>query len=260
MSEYYCIDGVVIRPVLDCPGYFADTEGNVYSQPDHPKRRRKKKRPKDFLGDVWLIKLSPGHHPNGYLQVNLTRSDGSRYTDMIHRIVMRTFVGPPPSGMEVCHEDNDKSNNRLSNLRYGTHASNQADMARHGASARGHKNYNTILTPEQVQDIRRDVLCGMLLRIVALKYRVCAGTVSAIMCGKVWSHLPLPPDLVGVTRPNNQSKGTDTSLAKMSEITVREIRRCFANGESQPSLAARFGISQTTVSCIVLRKTWKHVD
>ncbi|WP_430393757.1 NUMOD4 motif-containing HNH endonuclease [Brevibacterium paucivorans] len=55
----------------------------------------------------------------------------------VHRVVMLAFIGPPPEGMEVCHQDGDPENNHLSNLRYDTHAANVNDRRRHGTHLRG---------------------------------------------------------------------------------------------------------------------------
>lgn len=50
----------------------------------------------------------------------------------VHQLVMEAFVGPRPSGQEVLHRDGDKSNNALTNLRYGTRSENRLDMVAHG--------------------------------------------------------------------------------------------------------------------------------
>lgn len=48
---------------------------------------------------------------------------------------------------------------------------------------------------------------------------------------------------------------------KLTENDVKEIRSTYASGAcSQQALANRFGIAQTGISAIVLRKKWKHVS
>jgi hypothetical protein len=56
----------------------------------------------------------------------------------IHSLVLETFVGPCPDGLERLHRDDDPQNNRLSNLYYGTHAENMT-MA---AMPRGSDHWN----------------------------------------------------------------------------------------------------------------------
>jgi hypothetical protein len=75
----------------------------------------------------------------------------SRY---VHRLVLETFVGPCPEGMEACHYDGDRSNNALSNLRWDTRAANAADRIRHGTTRRGERAPGARLTNDLVRFIR----------------------------------------------------------------------------------------------------------
>ena len=56
-----------------------------------------------------------------------------------------------------------------------------------------------------------------------------------------------------------QHKGERTGGAKLTEKAVKEIRRRFAAGESQASIAKYFAISPSSISRIVHRHDWKHV-
>src|SRR6187551_680922 len=62
----------------------------------------------------------------GYLTI-LLNQDGKKYNRFVHCLVLMAFVGPKPDGLEVCHGDNIKTNNCLSNLRYDTRSSNRLD-------------------------------------------------------------------------------------------------------------------------------------
>ncbi len=55
-------------------------------------------------------------------------------------------------------------------------------------------------------------------------------------------------------------KGVDCGTSKLTEEQVSAIRRRYACGERQVDLAADFSIGQSTVSAIVIRKTWKHIE
>ena len=68
-------------------------------------------------------------------------SDGRRRDVLVHRLVLETFVGPCPPGLEGCHADDDPANNVLSNLRWDTRGANQRDSVRnrhHGNSRKTH--------------------------------------------------------------------------------------------------------------------------
>lgn len=69
--------------------------------------------------------------PGGRVVVDLYR-DGTRNMSRVHRLVTATFIGPCPSGREVCHNDGDQTNNHVSNLRYDTSSGNEMDKIRHG--------------------------------------------------------------------------------------------------------------------------------
>jgi hypothetical protein len=70
------------------------------------------------------------------VQVNLS-CDGCAKTTSVHRIVLETFLGPCPDGMEGCHGDGDPTNNAISNLRWDTGSSNMQDCIRHGRLSGG---------------------------------------------------------------------------------------------------------------------------
>lgn len=50
----------------------------------------------------------------------------------VHRAVLIAHIGLPPEGMECCHYDGDRDNNRLDNLRWDTKSENNKDCVRHG--------------------------------------------------------------------------------------------------------------------------------
>ena len=85
-----------------------------------------------------------GYNANRYFTVGLSKQSCKK-TVCVHRLVMETFVGALPEGMETRHLDGDKYNNCLSNLCYGTRAENVSDKVKHGTEK---------LTNQDVKDIR----------------------------------------------------------------------------------------------------------
>lgn len=79
--------------------------------------------------------MSPSSMDNGYLIVTLWR-DGRQRTRLVHRLVLTAFVGPPPEGQEALHANNDRADNRLENLSWGTHSENMLDQVEHGTHYR----------------------------------------------------------------------------------------------------------------------------
>ena len=57
-----------------------------------------------------------------------------------------------------------------------------------------------------------------------------------------------------------KQKGSKHGQAKLSENQVLEIRRLYKTGNyTYKDLSKMFGVSQTPISFIVNRKTWKHI-
>jgi hypothetical protein len=60
--------------------------------------------------------------------------------------------------------------------------------------------------------------------------------------------------------PERITKGEAQGMAKLTEESVREIRRLYATGEySQRKLAKQFGVAAPTIIRAVRRETWRHV-
>lgn len=81
--------------------------------------------------------LKPSKLKNGYLKVSLCRNS-KRKEFLIHRLVAMTFIGDA-DGMDVCHIDGTRNNNKLSNLRIDTRKGNMRDAVEHGTMIKGSK-------------------------------------------------------------------------------------------------------------------------
>lgn len=75
---------------------------------------------------------------NGYCRVSV-RKDGKKKSLYIHSLVLEAFVGPRPTGMDCCHNNDDKADNRLCNLRWDSRANNLADRKRNGRLSSSYK-------------------------------------------------------------------------------------------------------------------------
>ena len=124
--------------------------------------------------------LSQGNS-GGYKFVNL--GDGN--SKKVHVLVAEAFIGIRPDGLDVCHNDGDKTNNRLSNLRYGTRSENNLD----GYEIRGYVTKNQKLSPSEVREIKDKLLQGYSRRQLAKEYDVCKSTITAIKEGDLYGWL-----------------------------------------------------------------------
>jgi hypothetical protein len=83
-------------------------------------------------------RLRTSLNANGYPQTVLTK-DGARTTIAVHVLVAAAFIGPRPDGAEICHFDDVKTHNDVSNLRYGTTSQNAFDRVRNGVHNQARK-------------------------------------------------------------------------------------------------------------------------
>lgn len=134
--------------------------------------------------------LTPVLTQYGYHQVSLCVR-GKKYSRLVHRLVAYAFIGPQPSPEhDVLHWDGNKTNNKLSNLRWGTPKDNNADQVRHGTRIVGSRVGVSKLTEKQVQAIRDMWNYGKLgQNEIAEKMGVHRRTVNSIVRGVTWKHV-----------------------------------------------------------------------
>ncbi|WP_081343772.1 NUMOD4 motif-containing HNH endonuclease [Mycobacteroides chelonae] len=74
------------------------------------------------------------HVHSGRPSVSLTKRN-RQANRMVHSLVLEAFKGPRPTGLEACHANGDRTDNRLANLRWDTRSANQLDAVRLGEHA-----------------------------------------------------------------------------------------------------------------------------
>lgn len=113
---------VEYREIPDHKGYYAGTDGSIWSTWTKGRRSTPGGEPRRLKG-------SP-HVRSGHLY--LTMRTDSRFKVGIHQLILETFVGPAPHGMECRHLNGNPADNRLQNLAWGTRRENVADSIKHG--------------------------------------------------------------------------------------------------------------------------------
>lgn len=166
------------KDIPECQGYQASDKGRIRSldrvivprngQGKHWRTRRCK-------GKV----LSTHLQPNGYVGLSL----GSKTHFLAHQLIALAFLGPCPEGMEVCHNNGKRSDNRIENLRYDTRPGNHADCKRHGTYRNGERSYRAKLTWDQIRKIRGSELSQLQLAKI---YGVDRHTINCIINRKTW--------------------------------------------------------------------------
>ena len=234
----------------DVPGfthYQVSNQGRVRSR--KPPARSKKPRKE------WKI-LKPYRMKNGYLVIKLADC-GKGIAYLVHRLVLEAFVGPCPDGMEARHvKDNDRSNNRLDNLCWGTRQENADDVLRHGRRVCGERCHASKLRRSDIKEIFKLWNEGLTRAKIAKRFGVRVEAVWRVLTKQVWAHAS-----VGESAEMRGSlRGSQSPNATFTEEQVREMRRLYSQGVSTTEIARRLNRNRETIWRICTGKSWCHVD
>lgn len=108
----------------------------------------------------------------------------------VHKLVCIAFHGEPIGNQQVCHfPDPDVTNNKSSNLMWGSSKVNQSHRVIHGTDSRGERCPTARLTRVDIIEIRRLASTGVSQRIIGEKFNILRSSVSNIVTRKSWSWL-----------------------------------------------------------------------
>lgn len=121
-------------------------------------------------------------------------NNGKPISRLIHHLVLETFVGPCPPGMECRHLNGNPKDNRLENLKWGTRSENQRDSIKHGTAKCLHQcgelSSVSKLTEQDVRMIIYMYKTGEFIQQeIADIYNVTRTQVSRIVNKKLWKHI-----------------------------------------------------------------------
>ena len=175
------------RAVVGFDGYEVSSLGRVRSLD----RVREYTRVDQYSGKELTVKrrhngriLRPGKASNGYLTVALGRGR-SVYVNIL---VLNAFVGPRPKGCECLHWDDDRENNQISNLRWGTRSQNLHDAVRNGCKPIGSRVWNAKLDEASVSIIKKQE--GLVSSdVIAGAHGVSGATIRQVFRGRTWKHV-----------------------------------------------------------------------
>jgi len=172
------VQPVEYREIDGFPGYRVGSDGTIWS----------KRLSGGRIAREWR-QMTGGFDRNGYRKVTLCNS-GSQVCWRVSRIVIVAFHGPAPAGMECCHRNGDKTDDRAENLRWGTHCDNIRDKLIHGTHQIGNSHPTRKLTESQVVEIRRRWAAGGVTQFqLAAEFGVKNVTICAVVTRRNWRHV-----------------------------------------------------------------------
>ncbi|MFO0849040.1 MAG: HNH endonuclease [Gemmataceae bacterium] len=125
-------------------------------------------------------------HSRQYWAVQV-RVDDRLVPRLAHRLILAAFAGPPPEGKPQCRHLNGRStDNRASNLAWGSAGENGQDRVRHRRVPWGEKHVAAKLSARAVRAIRRR---RQTAKWYADKYGVSRSCIYQIFQGRSWRHL-----------------------------------------------------------------------
>lgn len=147
------------------PGYHVTKDGKVYSRK---------------LG-AWVLR-KPLLKKSGYLCVRLNGNKGKRQFG-IHQLVAMVYIPNPNNYPLVMHLDDNPTNNKVENLKWGTYIMNTRDAISKGRlRLKGENNPNAKLSDSQVNKIRKLYYDGGYTQVyLAKKFKVAKVQISRII-------------------------------------------------------------------------------
>lgn len=136
-----------------------------------------------------LRKLVPiGADAQQYLSVMLSRNNVVR-CGRVHVLVLETFVRPRRAGEQARHLNGCSTDNRLSNLAWGTVEQNTADKVAHGTVRRGEDSPNARMCAGDVLRVRDLRAFGYEYDEIAEHLGLTNTQVAKVVRRETWAHV-----------------------------------------------------------------------
>lgn len=206
--------GVTYKPIPGFSRYDAGSDGTIWSWRCSGHATHSRLEPRQ---------VRPTPRRGGYLGLSLVDDAGEVRSVAVHRMVLLAFTGPCPNGMEACHNNGIRTDCRIENLRWDTHASNHADKRIHGTHQAGELHGCHKLTEGQVVQIKEGIIAGRELVHMARQYGVDPTTIGCIWGGKTWRHIA--PELNAKFPPRQKRSPNGTRKPRSRKCLSQQMTR-----------------------------------
>jgi hypothetical protein len=249
MTEFYAAERWL--PIAGFEGLYEVSDfGRVRSLDRMVESRNHPRQQQRLLRGRLLRQTTNKPTANRYIrkQVKLHRGNNLS-TFNVARLVAQAFIPNPLNYPFVLHLDDDATNNKASNLEWGTHQENCFQAASRDRMRYGQEHWQSSLS-----DVDRSMAYEMLLegeRIndVAQKFNVSRQSISDLKRGKIKGYEEIKRARTGL-------RGVESKRSMLAERQAIEIKRKLRDGCKCISLAKEYGVAPSTISAIKRGVNW----
>lgn len=231
--------------LIDYPGYHITRDGILFS--------RKNAGGRALMERFWR-KLKPTLTYSGYVRYPVYLRKGSAPKNA-HQLVAEAYLHKSNENLIVCHNDGNKLNNTVENLRWDTPKSNTADRIKHGTMHYGEDSSLAKYSNEYiVQTLEEFVKSDKTLKQFTKNLNISHQGLRHIINEEVRLETNIPELLIKKARDKVSHSGKKLSPDKIIQIFQNK-----KNGLSIQEIAIKFDIHYQMAFSILKRKCWKKV-
>jgi len=140
--------------------------------------------------DKSKFRFLKGRNYEGYTVHALYDENGVGYTRRNSVLVLQTFVGPRPMGMQAAHLNGIRNDDRLDNLIWATVKENAGHRMMHGTSYMGVAHHSAKLSPLDVRFIRKTHAAGIhTMAELAAMHGMNQNNIKKVINRTTWKHV-----------------------------------------------------------------------
>lgn len=249
MTEFYAAERWL--PIAGFEGLYEVSDfGRVRSldriieSRDHPRQRQR------LLRGRLLRQTTNKPTESCYIrkQVKLCKGNDSS-TFNVARLVAQAFIPNPLNYPFVLHLDDDATNNKASNLEWGTHQENCFQAASRDRMRYGQEHWQSSLSDVDRGRAYEMLLEGERINDVAQKFNVSRQSISDLKRGKIKGYEEIKRARIGL-------RGAESKRSTLTEQQAIEIKRKLQGGCKCITLAREYGVASSTISAIKRGVNW----